>query len=147
MHNYPSNYTQNLHLYEVGTVTVSAIYRFFFFFGRNTPQWARVYSLLTFLDHTQGRTIVGRTPLDERSLPDNTQHSQQTDIHALGGIRTHNPSKRSATDQRLRSRATGTGTIYRLPWLTRSFWILLAKYWHTIMNRVTKLIHCNGSLV
>jgi hypothetical protein len=37
-------------------------------------------------------------------LPDNTQHSQQTDIHAPGGIQTHNPSKRAAADTRLRPR-------------------------------------------
>jgi hypothetical protein len=35
--------------------------------------------------------------LVQRPLPDNTQHSQQTDIHAPGGIRTHIPSKRAAT--------------------------------------------------
>jgi hypothetical protein len=35
---------------------------------------------------------------------DNIQHSQQTDIHAPGGIRTHNPSKRAAADPRLRPR-------------------------------------------
>jgi ribosomal protein L30/L7E len=29
-------------------------------------------------------------------LSDNTQQSQKTDIHAGGGIRTHNPSKRAA---------------------------------------------------
>jgi len=29
----------------------------------------------------------------QRSPPDNTQYSQETDIHALGRIRTHNPSK------------------------------------------------------
>jgi hypothetical protein len=34
----------------------------------------------------------------QRPLPDNTQHSQETDIHAPGGIRTHNPSKRTAED-------------------------------------------------
>jgi len=28
----------------------------------------------------------------QRPLPDNTQHSQQTNIHAPGGIRTHNLS-------------------------------------------------------
>jgi len=39
-----------------------------------------------------------------RPLPDNTQHSQQTDIHALSRIRTHNPSKRAAADPRLRPR-------------------------------------------
>jgi hypothetical protein len=32
------------------------------------------------------------------------QHSQETDIHALGGIRTCNPSKRAAADPRLRPR-------------------------------------------
>jgi hypothetical protein len=33
--------------------------------------------------------------------PGNTQHSQETDIHASGGIRTRNPSKRAAADPRL----------------------------------------------
>jgi hypothetical protein len=57
-------------------------------------------SFLKLLDHTQRRTTVGRTPLDEWSarrrdlLPDNTQHSQQTNIHAPGGIRTHDLSRR-----------------------------------------------------
>ena len=50
-----------------------------------------------FLDHTQRRSTVGRTPLDEgsarrRPLPDNTRHSQQANIHAPGGIRTHDLS-------------------------------------------------------
>jgi hypothetical protein len=50
----------------------------------------------------------GWTPLDEGSARrrglclHNTQHSQETNIHALGGIRTHNPSKRAAADLRLR---------------------------------------------
>jgi len=52
----------------------------------------------------------GRTPLDEcssptrRSLPDNTQHSQETNIHAPGGIRTSNPSKQAAAEPRLKRR-------------------------------------------
>jgi len=41
-----------------------------------------------------------RTP----HLPDNTQHSQQTERHAHGGIRTHNLSRRAAADLRLRPR-------------------------------------------
>jgi len=40
----------------------------------------------------------------QRPLPDNTQHSQQTDIHAPGGIRNHNLSRRAAADLRLRQR-------------------------------------------
>jgi hypothetical protein len=37
-------------------------------------------------------------------LPDNTQHSRQTNIHAPGGIRTHNLCRRAAVDLRLRPR-------------------------------------------
>ena len=40
----------------------------------------------------------------QRPLTYNTQHSQQTDIHASGGIRTHNLSWRVAADLRLRPR-------------------------------------------
>jgi len=35
----------------------------------------------------------------QRSLPDDTQHSQQTDIHAHNGIRTRSPSKWTAADR------------------------------------------------
>jgi len=38
------------------------------------------------------------------TLPDNTQQSQQTDIHAPGGIQTHNPIKRAAVDLRRKLR-------------------------------------------
>jgi hypothetical protein len=40
----------------------------------------------------------------QRHLPENTRHSQQTNIHAPGGIRTHNLSRRAAADLRLRPR-------------------------------------------
>jgi hypothetical protein len=40
----------------------------------------------------------------QRPLPDNTQHSQQTNIHDPGGIRTHNPCKRAAEELRIRLR-------------------------------------------
>ena len=40
----------------------------------------------------------------QRPLPDNTQHSQQTNIYAHCGIRTHNLSRRAAADLRLRPR-------------------------------------------
>ena len=32
----------------------------------------------------------------------NTQHTQETNVHALNEIRTRNPKKRAATDLRLR---------------------------------------------
>jgi hypothetical protein len=40
----------------------------------------------------------------QRPLPDSTQHSQQTNIHTPGGIRTHDLSRRAAADLRLRPR-------------------------------------------
>jgi len=74
-----------------------------------SPKWAKASSLSRIHDHTQ----THRTRYDssgqvisptQRPLTDNTQHSQQTDIRAPGGIRTHNPSKRAAADPRLRPR-------------------------------------------
>jgi hypothetical protein len=49
---------------------------------------------------SSGRVISS----SQRPLPDNTQHAQQTNIHARGGIRTHDCSRRAAVDPRLRSR-------------------------------------------
>ena len=40
--------------------------------------------------------ILARTPQDARTC-DNTQYTQQTDIHASFGFRTRNPSKRATT--------------------------------------------------
>jgi hypothetical protein len=63
------------------------------------------YSFMWSHSHT---TTVGRAPLDEGSAHcrdlylTNTQHSQQTNIHAPGGIRTRDPSRRPAADPRLR---------------------------------------------
>ena len=65
-------------------------------------------SVLRFRDHTQWHDTVGRTPQDEWSARrrdiflTNTQHSQQTEIHAHGGIRTRNLRRRAAADPRLR---------------------------------------------
>ena len=66
-------------------------------------------SFLRFLDHAQQGITVGKTPLDawsarRRDLYLYTQHSQQTNIHTPGGIRTHNLSRRAAADLRLRPR-------------------------------------------
>ena len=53
----------------------------------------------------------------QRPLPDNTQHSQQTNIHAPGGIRTHNLSRRAAVDLRLRPRGHWVGFLVFYYWL------------------------------
>jgi hypothetical protein len=75
-------------------------------FWRHSPQWARASSFTRFLDHTQRRTTVGRTPLDEWSEISTWQHTPLTkDKHPFpGGIRTHNLSRWAAADQRLRPR-------------------------------------------
>jgi hypothetical protein len=49
----------------------------------------------------------------QRPLSDNTQHSQETGIHAPGGIRTHDPSKRAATDPRLWDRRRSEEDLYQ----------------------------------
>jgi hypothetical protein len=62
-----------------------------------------------FLDHTQRRATVCRTPgrvisSSQRPLTDNTQPTQQANIHASSGIRTHDRSRRAGVDLRLRPR-------------------------------------------
>ena len=49
---------------------------------------------------SSGRVISS----SQRPLPDNTQHSQETNIHATGGIRTHDLNRLAAADLRLRPR-------------------------------------------
>jgi len=71
------------------------------------------FMLLFFLEVTKSHTTTHHSRYDfsgrvispsQRPVPDNTQHSTQTDIHAPGGIQTHNPSKRAAVNPRLRPR-------------------------------------------
>jgi len=63
-----------------------------------------------YLDHTQRRTTVGRTPLGEWSARRrdltwlHSTFTRERDIHAPGGMRTHNLSRRAAADLRLRRR-------------------------------------------
>ena len=57
---------------------------------------------------SSGRVISS----SQRPLPDNTQHSQQTNIYAPGGIRTQDLSKRAAADIRLRPRGHWDRHIY-----------------------------------
>jgi hypothetical protein len=63
--------------------------------------WAWTSSLSRFYGHTQ----INHTRLDssgraisftQRPLPGNTQHLQETAIHAPGGIRTHKASQQAA---------------------------------------------------
>jgi len=96
----------------------------FFPLWRCGPTRAMASSFLRFLAHTQRRITVARTPLDasasQRSLPDNTQHSQQTDIHVPGGIRTHSLSRRAVVDLSLRPGSHWDQLWYTIPVLNIS---------------------------
>ena len=79
-------------------------YIYFFFCGAATQRWSWPPHSWGFLDHTQRRTTVGRAPLDEWSarrrdlyLTTHNTHNRQN-IHAPGGIRTHDLSRRAAAD-------------------------------------------------
>jgi hypothetical protein len=66
-------------------------------------QWLDLF-ILTYLHTIFWRTTVGRIPLDEWSarrrdlyLTTHNTHNKQMNIHAPGGIRTHNLSRQAAT--------------------------------------------------
>jgi hypothetical protein len=80
---------------------------FFFVFGAAAPLEGHVLLIHevsrshTTTHHSRwdcsGRVISS----SQRPLPDKRQHSQQTNIHDPGGIRTHDPSRRAAADLHL----------------------------------------------
>ena len=74
---------------------------FLFFLWCRNQMRALASSFLRFLDYTQWRNTVGRTPLEGRS-----------DIHALEGIRIRNPSKRAVPNPCLDQAATGIGPLH-----------------------------------
>ena len=79
-------------------------------FSSITTDWVWLLIFTRFLDHTQRRTTVGRTPLDEwparrRDLYLTTRNIYNRQISMrTGGIRTHDPSRRAAPDLQLRPR-------------------------------------------
>jgi hypothetical protein len=84
-------------------------------FWRDSPKWARVFSFTMFLDHTQRRATVGRTPLDEWSirrtdlyLTTHNIHNRQTSMPPVGFEPTIPVSERPKT-YALERAATGTG--------------------------------------
>ena len=116
---------------------------------RNSPQWAGASLLSRLHDHTQtqhtldfsGRVI---SPM-QRPLNVNTQHSQQTNIHAAGEIRTHNLRKRAAADQRVRPRGRRIRS-YSFVFLLFAFYLIIILYlswgwatsWPVPVSRIQK---------
>ena len=87
----------------------------FFFLWRFDPMRAMVSSLTRFLDHTQRRNTVGRTPLDEWSarrrdlyLTTHNTQNRQTSMPKVGFEPTFSAGERQQT-YALDRTATGTG--------------------------------------
>ena len=87
----------------------------FFFLWRCDPTRVMASSFLRFLDHTQRRTTVGRTPLDEWSacrrdlyLSTHNTHNRQTSMPPVGFESTISAGERPQT-YALDRAATGTG--------------------------------------
>jgi hypothetical protein len=94
-HNHANNYRKLINM--------------FFFFHDQQPHLARTSSLSRLHEHSQTQHLRGEfhgrvNAPTHRPLPDNTQHSQETDINEPGKIWTHNPSRRAAADPRLQPR-------------------------------------------
>jgi hypothetical protein len=90
-----------------------------------------------FLDHirdaTVGRTAFGRVISSSlRTIPDNTQHTQQTNIHASDGIRNHDRSRRAA----LEGEATRTGIKRNIPNIKSALCITSLVYARVVFLKV-----------
>ena len=94
-------------------------YIIFFILWRCAPTRAMASSFLRFLDHTQRRNTVGRTPLDEWSarsrdlyLTTHNTHNRQTSMPPVGFEPTISAGERPQT-YALDRAATGTGLTFR----------------------------------
>jgi hypothetical protein len=63
-------------------------------------------------------------------LPDNTQHSKETDIHTPDRIRTRKPSKRTVADPRA---ATGIGSFLHLATLKLGVFFVKLDFRHCLL--------------
>ena len=120
---------------------------FHFVFGTTAPQWTRASSFTRFLDHTQRRTTVGRTPLDEwsarrRDLYLTTHKTLTTDKHPCPRWDS-NPQSQQASGRRptpLDCAVAGTG-------LLASNGHKLLVIWHSYCQHVSVRGHTRGVCV
>jgi hypothetical protein len=100
---------------------------FFLSFCHNSPQWVMAFSFTRFLDHTQRRTTVDKTPLEKWSarrrnlhLTTHNTHKQTNFLAPVGFEPTISAGERQQTYDLDRA-ATGTGvTCASLPKLART---------------------------
>ena len=97
------------------------------YLAQQPPQWAMASSFTRFLDHTQRRTTVGRTPLDEwsarrRDLYLTTQNTHSRKISMLQvGFEPKIPAGERPQTYALDSAATGTGSSSFISSVIRPF--------------------------
>ena len=99
-------YLQTTSIFRESVIKIHLIFTLIFYLAQQPPPpWATASSFTRFLDHTQRRTTVSRTYVEEWSarrrdlhLTTHNTHNRQT-IHVPGGIRAHNLSRRSAVDR------------------------------------------------
>jgi len=126
------------------TVTwwIMFLYIDFFLLWRRDPSRVMASSFLRFLDHTQRRTTVGRTPLDEWSarrrdlyLTTHNAHNRQTSMPPMGFKPTISAGERPQIYV-LDSAATGTGYVLiidkkNLDHVSHTEWIIIIyKNWN-----------------
>ena len=126
---------------------ITFIFKTFFlsFFWRDSPpQWAMASSFTRFPDHTQRRTTVGRTPLDEWSarrgdlyLTTHNTHNRQTSMPPVGFEPTISAGERPQT-YALDRAATGTGILKH--WTIKMSTNSLSLLWHTILRTLYNII-------
>ena len=109
-------------------------------FWRGSSQWDMASSFMTFLDHTQRRTTVSRTPLDEWSalrrdlyLTTHNTHNRQTSMPPVGFEPTISAGERPQT-YALDGATTGTG-------MNDGVKIKLSEATHQQASRSTKYSH------
>ena len=97
--------------------TIRIIQSVCYVFGASAPQWAMASSFARFLDYTQRRTTVSRTPLEEWParlrdlyLTTHNTHNRQTFMHPVAFEPTISVSERPQTYSLDRA-ATGTGNL------------------------------------
>ena len=69
---------------------------------RNSQTQAQTASVLRFLDHTRQESLNDRSVCHGRHYKHNIQHTQETDVLVLSGIRIRYPSNRDAANLRHR---------------------------------------------
>ena len=72
--------------------------------GQGPPHYRGFTITLSYTHHIRKDSSGRAISPTQITPPDNTQQSQEKDIHNPGGIRTHNASKRAAAEPRLRQR-------------------------------------------